>query len=116
MPNSGYRLCSRFLSLSFSLGTFHAALGLSENSFWGREQLSASGSSRVPAGYKGIQLPSHWSIFPNSYFGGDWGIQAIGGFCAKAYMDYVVSSSRERVWLLATSAETEVLRNCGLPQ
>jgi hypothetical protein len=53
----------------------------------------------MPAGYKGIQLPSHWSIFPNGYYGGDWGIQAIGGFCAKAYMDYVVGGTFPRYCL-----------------
>jgi hypothetical protein len=33
-------------------------------------------------------MPSHVSIFPYSYYGNDWGIQAIAGFSAKAYMDY----------------------------
>ncbi len=65
-------------------------VGSSENSFWGREQLSPSGQDRVPAGYAGIQLPSHWSIFANGYFGDDWGIQAIAAFAAKPYIDYVV--------------------------
>jgi hypothetical protein len=52
---------------------FHAiAAAMSENEFWDRESLSPSGTDRVPAGYQGVQLPTHWSIFPYAYFGGDW--------------------------------------------
>jgi hypothetical protein len=74
-------------------------VGSSENSFWGREQLSPNGQDRVPAGYAGIQLPSHWSIFANGYFGDDWGIQAIAAFAAKPYIDYVVRFEGLGIWV-----------------
>lgn len=79
-----------FLMLLFS------PTGTSENSFWAREQLSSSGHDRVTAGYAGIQLPSHWSIFPYGYFGSDWGIQAIAAMLAKPFIDYYVGWKRRK--------------------
>ena len=50
-------------------------------------QLSADGGY-VRAGYKGIQMPTHFSPWKHFYFVSDWGQKNIGAFTSKAFIDY----------------------------
>ena len=79
--------------------------------FWAQDfnhmdQLSKDGSGFVKAGYKGIQLPTHFSPWKHFYFVSDWGQKNVGSFTAKAFMDYYdytqnVTFLRETLYPLA---------------
>ena len=61
--------------------------------FWAQDfnhmdQLSTDHSGFVKAGYKGIQLPTHFSPWKHFYFVSDWGQKNVGSFTTKAFMDY----------------------------
>lgn len=61
--------------------------------FWAQDfnhmdQLSKDGTGYVKAGYKGIQLPTHFSPWRHFYFVSDWGQKNVGSFTTKAFMDY----------------------------
>lgn len=62
--------------------------GLAVNDFDLMEQLDPKRKS-VPAGYAGLNFPTHFGPWPETYFAGDWGQKNIASFCAKAFIDYI---------------------------
>ena len=69
-------------------GSNSASPGFWEQDFNKMSQLSTDGSGYVKAGYKGIQLPTHFSPWKHFYFVSDWGQKNIGAFTSKAFIDY----------------------------